>query len=1167
MPSRFFPINYFVQEHNKNVQIIIFAYNEAKEKIAIRFPYTYWFYARICDISYDMIRDALQSVTGVTIDRKENIKSLRSTKDHHEEYNVIRVFADTIEAKVQAIRMLANNRIQIHDHDNILSPVLKLMAEKNFVRYTWLECELQIAATKLTKFNLEFISDVNTLKVVNEAIAPPEFSIFSFDLETDTCNVNKVPDAKTSMENAIRVAGITFKSHNDYQEHVIVFGIDTARLYAKYLSNDNYTFYINDKLIDNSSSVFEDKLNELDKKYYDKYPNTVPIKLNYPNSKSGIKVFVHTYDTELGLINKLFKLIQETDPDIITGHNIINFDIPYLLDRYKMLRMSIATKSQKYITTEIPNISRLKEYKCPNITVEWNNSQVALSGFYPDTPGRIWLDTLVIAARGLFGNLKNNKLDTLAREILGMSKNDVSYKDMFTYFRLFNDYIQSLRPNAPFKSEDIESNINKYYKYAVNKHNKKHIPDLEASKDKIGLNTLNDLISLINVLQQRETKISIISLKESKKINLYDKYNELRLLCNKLIDKWNIPYEENISPKDKLAILWYLVNLYCMQDTRIPLQAIEKQKIVSVLREQSSVFSVDINDVLMRGQVFTVTNSQYRYNYSAGFMMDFGSQGGPIEPYDFEGGFVGKGKPGLKIDDDDSIIFSIDFASLYPTIIIAHNLCYTTWVPYHMRIPYIDNKSGVSMSNQNYIYNKYQNIILQNKLNYINELASISNKLELINKGELANDLKFSLTERKEKLDSFLLDIKSIEDAPFELKGEKMCNIYKIPNSHTNLINEHWYLKSSILPGVVPVMLWEQYCKRKAIKKRMEEAEKKKDIGMVITYNSQQLATKVSMNSTYGGFGTRTNRLANFAVAETVTYIGRTAIQTCNSTIESNNWGTVEYNDTDSAFAKLTKLQELYNKDMKKIKERAFWIAKQLSNLFPKPMGLEVENFFVGFFLKAPKLYAGLKYDGYSLNIGDYTADYVATMGLLYIKGLAPARRDKYQYNRDLFKQILHGILVRTEVSSLIYTLEHAIQQIWKLKDGFKNGKRIEDLFSYNMGISVKSLQGSEATMGQWIGIYEKKYGQKPSAGERFNLLVTQVDGPDKDKHTKSASKLVTLEWLLEERRQLDVIHYLDALGKDGNVVELMSIAYPNEVQRKCITKYYIPSLIQTGNI
>jgi hypothetical protein len=51
----------------------------------------------------------------------------------------------------------------------------------------------------------------------------------------------------------------------------------------------------------------------------------------------------------------------------------------------------------------LPNISRLREHVVSANAVEWNNSQVAISGMYFDTPGRVWVDTLIVASRGLLG--------------------------------------------------------------------------------------------------------------------------------------------------------------------------------------------------------------------------------------------------------------------------------------------------------------------------------------------------------------------------------------------------------------------------------------------------------------------------------------------------------------------------------------------------------------------------------------------------------------------------------------------------------------------------------------------------------------------------------------------------------------------------------------------
>jgi DNA polymerase elongation subunit (family B) len=110
---------------------------------------------------------------------------------------------------------------------------------------------------------------------------------------------------------------------------------------------------------------------------------------------------------------------------------------------------------------------------------------------------------------------------------------------------------------------------------------------------------------------------------------------------------------------------------------------------------------------MMRGQVYTSTAAQYRYNHKMNSMMDFGARGGPIEPYDYEGGFVGKGEAGNKITEEGEIVIILDFASLYPTAIVAYNICYTTWVPEHMRNPYLSS----GKETPDYIWKKYQRII------------------------------------------------------------------------------------------------------------------------------------------------------------------------------------------------------------------------------------------------------------------------------------------------------------------------------------------------------------------------------------------------------------------------------------------------------------------------
>lgn len=46
------------------------------------------------------------------------------------------------------------------------------------------------------------------------------------------------------------------------------------------------------------------------------------------------------FESERDLLLRWRDLVLEADPDLIIGYNIVNFDLPYLLDRAKALNIS-----------------------------------------------------------------------------------------------------------------------------------------------------------------------------------------------------------------------------------------------------------------------------------------------------------------------------------------------------------------------------------------------------------------------------------------------------------------------------------------------------------------------------------------------------------------------------------------------------------------------------------------------------------------------------------------------------------------------------------------------------------------------------------------------------------------------------------------------------------
>lgn len=1113
---KFYPIAYHSHENSRRTCVIVFAYREDGEKVAIQFPYTYWFYASLENHSYAQVQEYVQRMPSARLETPRSgepistvIQTRTSTQNLHMQLKVIRVHCDNFSSKQDAVRVLMNNGVDVFEYDNVLTPMLKLIGEKDISKYCWMETDTHIPANLLTKMKYEYIGDVESLKRVTTEIAPPQFSTMTFDIEVDNYNWKIFPDAEASIHNAIKMVCLTVAGKK-YEEHALIWGPDISPVYKRYSPSD---------------------------------------------IESGL-VKVHLLKDEFRLILKLFEMIQVSDPDFLAGHNIFDFDIKFIISRYKLLVLNLIGKDTDATTIRIPNISRLQSYACSVKDVNWSNSQVSLKGLYVDAPGRTWIDTLIVARRGLLGPLRNHKLNTIGETILGMSKNDVEPHDMFLYFQLHKHWQLVKAGNKEIDKDILSRKIKAAYVQAVKKHNKSPPKNIE----KPTVHHVNTLINMINGMNQRDKKLETLSLKKAAEVDIKKKYDELRGLCEFNIAKWNIQLDMSLSEDEMIETLWWLITMYCLQDTRIPWQVIDQQSIISVLREQASVFSSEISDVLTRGQVYIVTNSQYKAVLQKGMMMDFGPPGGPIPPYEYEGGLVG-GEPGLKITDNDSIITVFDFASLYPTIMIAHNICYSTWIPLTMREPYLSDGS----KNPDYIWNMYSHRVNDIIADHEKELDSVLPNWKGLSKQDVVAQVKDPLIrERVKVLLMFLEQIREVTDAPYEQKGTLMSNIYNVPNEYTKKVHVHWFIKPSFFAGVVPTMLWQQYLARKSIKKRMDEAKSKGDMVMYVTYNSQQLAVKNSMNASYGALGTSTNRLGNYAAAETITYIGRVSITECNKVIEAKDYGKTTYNDTDSAMVKITDITKKFNKDPKKIKEYTNNMAKELSSMFPYPMMLECENIFISFFVKTSKHYAAIKWDGYSFDISNYTWDYVKSQGLIYVKGLAPARKDKYGYSKELFNQVLYGILTRQSPSLLVNKLEYALQQIWNLREGINNPVLVEKMFSYNMGVTVKALAGGKHYMAQWCNIYASKYGSKPGVGERFDLLVTD-DGTGK--HTRSANKLVTMDWLLSENRKLDVIHYILALASEGQIVELLHLAYPNEVPRRCIEKYYLPLLKKTNAI
>ncbi|XP_024093674.3 DNA polymerase delta catalytic subunit isoform X2 [Pongo abelii] len=111
--------------------------------------------------------------------------------------------------------------------------------------------------------------------------------------------------------------------------------------------------------------------------------------------------------------------------------------------------------------------------------------------------------------------------------------------------------------------------------------------------------------------------------------------------------------------------------VYCLKDAYLPLRLLERLMVLVNAVEMARVTGVPLSYLLSRGQQVKVVSQLLRQAMHEGLLMPVvKSEGGE----DYTGATVIEPLKGYY----DVPIATLDFSSLYPSIMMAHNLCYTT---------------------------------------------------------------------------------------------------------------------------------------------------------------------------------------------------------------------------------------------------------------------------------------------------------------------------------------------------------------------------------------------------------------------------------------------------------------------------------------------------------
>ena len=334
-------------------------------------------------------------------------------------------------------------------------------------------------------------------------------------------------------------------------------------------------------------------------------------------------------------------------------------------------------------------------------------------------------------------------------------------------------------------------------------------------------------------------------------------------------------------------------------------------------------------------------------------------------------------------------VIVLDFQSLYPSIMIAYNLCYSTCLGKLLKEEELNNDEPL----------KKMGVTLYNK-----------NLYEM-----LVNDFHKSKFYKKESYLNYNQDQESQDFFNF-VKDSCFLSPCRV-----------LFLKKHIKEGLIPIILKELLLTRIMIKKSMKLYDKNSDIYKFL--HNRQLGIKGLANVIYGytsaGFS---GRMPNINISDSILSLGRQMLKTAIDYIENKKPYELKvvYGDTDSLFISVK------NKSIEESIDIGKKLAEEITKLNPEPIKLQFEKVYCPLIFSAKKHYAGYKYE--DKNSFDSIKNKKSAISLLDTKGLENVRRDSCNLVCKIVEKIIKILFDEKDLSKVKKYLFECFDKIIKGK-------------------------------------------------------------------------------------------------------------------------------------
>lgn len=545
-------------------------------------------------------------------------------------------------------------------------------------------------------------------------------------------------------------------------------------------------------------------------------------------------VIVEECKNEKELIKRWCEIISKMDPDIFYTYNGDSFDCIYLIERAVLCGLASKKKSGSktvYSGSILSVLSRLT-IKQAEIKEEYFSSSA-----YGDSkfnriyiPGRLNYDLLIHYKRGM-KKYSSYKLDNIASEILKQNKHDVSAKDMFNLYE-----------------RGLPEDIKRIGEYCI-----QDTVLLQKLVDKQLI--LTNIMQLANVtfvpigfLTTRGQTIKVFSqiLRKARQMDFlvpHTNFNEDSYSITVKMKELDVFTDEDIGQYIEID----LGNVKTADGSKTIRKTINAK--VSEVIDETTVIILSDTEIFEEYYNRKLKYRRQEHLVSRLFTNDDETDNS------FTGATVLEPVTGMYLDDNIAVL---DFASLYPTIMISRNLCYSTFV--------LDEKY-LNSPDVN-----YETIAWNDNIEY-----KLKHKCEAIGKsgktkGEICGKQAYFEIDNKYYCRIHDLNKKSrSSDEKFQKRNVdyKYTIVQPHNDSDGNIINK----------GVLPALLEELYAERKRVKREMVKAAADGNKLLESILDSTQLAIKVSLNSTYGFLGRGQGNLILKELGSIVTSVGRMLIE------------------------------------------------------------------------------------------------------------------------------------------------------------------------------------------------------------------------------------------------------------------------------------------------